>query len=30
MKYDFDRVVERRGTHSVKWEFVQDAGNPLR
>lgn len=30
MKYEFDRVVDRRGTHSVKWEFVQESGNPLR
>ena len=20
MKYDFDRVVDRRGTYSIKWE----------
>ena len=20
MKYDFDQVIDRRGTHSVKWE----------
>ncbi len=23
MKYDFDREINRKGTHSVKWEFIQ-------
>lgn len=24
MKYDFDREINRRGTNSVKWEFIHD------
>lgn len=24
MKYDFDEIVPRRGTHSVKWELDSD------
>jgi len=24
MKYDFDRELSRRGTHSLKWEFVKE------
>jgi cystathionine beta-lyase len=30
MKYDFDAEVDRKGTDSVKWEFVQHPDNPLR
>lgn len=22
MKYDFDRLIDRKGTHSIKWEFM--------
>ncbi len=29
MKYDFDREINRQGTHSVKWEFVQEGKNLL-
>jgi cysteine-S-conjugate beta-lyase len=28
MKYDFDQEIDRRGTHSVKWEFVQSESDP--
>jgi cystathionine beta-lyase len=24
MNYDFDKRISRRGTHSLKWEFIQD------
>ena len=24
MKYDFDQEIDRRGTNSVKWEYIQD------
>jgi len=30
MKYNFDAEVDRKGTDSVKWEFVQHADNPFR
>lgn len=29
MKYDFDREIDRKGTQSVKWEFVPDEEKPL-
>jgi len=29
MKYDFDREVSRKGTNSVKWEFIQEEQDPL-
>ncbi len=28
MKYDFDRVIERRGTNSLKFDFAVDRGKP--
>ncbi len=30
MQYDFDREINRRGTHSLKWGFMQDEEDPLR
>lgn len=27
MKYDFDKVIERRGTDSTKWEYMPDTPN---
>jgi cystathionine beta-lyase len=29
MKYDFDKEINRQGTHSVKWEFIQEGENLL-
>jgi len=29
MKYDFDREISRKGTNSVKWEFIQEEQDPL-
>jgi cystathionine beta-lyase len=29
MKYDFNREISRKGTHSLKWEFIQEGHNPL-
>ena len=26
MKYDFDEIVNRRGTNSVKWDEVKEEG----
>jgi cystathionine beta-lyase len=28
MKYDFDRVIDRQGTNTIKWEYKQSRGNP--
>jgi len=30
MQYDFNREINRRGTHSIKWGFMQDEEDPLR
>lgn len=30
MKYDFDREIDRRGTSSVKWEFIQREDDPTQ
>ena len=30
MQYDFSREINRRGTHSLKWGFMQDEEDPLR
>jgi cystathionine beta-lyase len=24
MKYDFDRIIERRNTDSIKWDYVEE------
>ncbi len=29
MKYDFDREINRKGTNSVKWEFIKHGGSLL-
>ena len=29
MKYDLSREISRKGTHSVKWEFIQEKQDPL-
>jgi cystathionine beta-lyase len=29
MKYDFDREIDRKGTNSVKWEFIKRGGGLL-
>lgn len=28
MKYDFDKVTDRRGTNSVKYDFAKEFGKP--
>ena len=28
MKYNFDEIIERRGTNSYKWDFVKEDGSP--
>ncbi|MCL2309901.1 MAG: pyridoxal phosphate-dependent aminotransferase [Proteobacteria bacterium] len=28
MKYDFDTVIDRRGTHSLKYDFARERGKP--
>ena len=30
MRHDFRQEIDRRGTHSIKWEFMQDEEDPLR
>jgi cystathionine beta-lyase len=30
MKYPFDEIVDRRGTSSLKWEFIQKAEDPAQ
>ena len=30
MQYDFGQEINRRGTNSIKWEFMQDEEDPLR
>ncbi|MBM2847627.1 MAG: cystathionine beta-lyase, partial [Anaerolineales bacterium] len=30
MQYDFSQEINRRGTHSIKWGFMQDEEDPLR
>ena len=29
MKYDFRREISRKGTHSLKWEFIQEGEDPF-
>ena len=30
MKYDFDRVIERKGSGSVKWEYIVEGKDLVR